>query len=921
MSERLLLLVESNTTGTGRLFARRAADLGVVPVLLCADPGRYPYAAEDRLRTVTVDTSDEAALWATVVTLTGEAAVVGVLTSSEYYVPTAAALARRLGLPGPDAEAVRACRDKAEQRRALAAAGVGGPGFAVVSEVTGALEAAREIGLPVVVKPVQGSGSLGVRLCADLDEVAAHAGTLLAATVNERGVAVPGRILVEEYLTGPEFSVEVFGTEAVVTVAKHVGPLPVFVEVGHDVPAPLPGDRDRALREAAVAAVRALGLGWGAAHVELRLTGTDSGAVSVIEVNPRLAGGMIPELVRRACGIDLVLAQVQAALGGVPELGRGAYARASIRFLTSGRDGVLAPAAVLADAVDRARAVPDTVEAVLYRAEGERVGPAEDFRGRVGHVIAVADHAGRAAGSADRAVALLGEAVSYTDPSLDPYSGGTRVTTGTAAGTGAARGVDTGRLKAALDAEAHRIVYDQYLADSAGDGLGEELRCISEVDRAHLIMLTECGIVDAGRAAALLRAIEELRGQDFAPVRATPMPRGVYLAYEGRLIEQLGDSTGGILHTGRSRNDLNATTTRLKTRTPYLALLDAVDRLAGVLLAKASEYQDVIMPAYTHGQPAVPISYGHYLAGVAGAVLRAYEALLDAGRQLDVNPLGAGAIGGTSVPIDPRRTAELLGFTSAAPNSVDAVASRDFVLDLLSASAVLGVTLARAGRDLSTWTSEEFGLLRVADTLVGSSSMMPQKRNPFLLEHIQGRSTASLGAFVSAASAMTTGGYTNAVAVGTEAVRHLWPGLSGTTDAVTLLSLVVAGTEPERARMTDRAVAGFTSATYLAERLVLDGMPFRAAHHLVGETVLGALDSGRSLVDAAESGGVGNGGLAPDRVAEACVHGGGPGSTAEGIRQADTHHAALRAESTARRDRWSHAGTLLSQAVLKAVTS
>ncbi|MFD0026128.1 argininosuccinate lyase [Streptomyces sp. NPDC058382] len=486
--------------------------------------------------------------------------------------------------------------------------------------------------------------------------------------------------------------------------------------------------------------------------------------------------------------------------------------------------------------------------------------------------------------------------------------------------TAPAQGVDTGRLKAALDAEAHRIVYDQYLPDTA-DGLGQELRAISEVDRAHLIMLTERGIVDTDRAAALLRAIEELRGQDFAPVRTRPMPRGVYLAYEGHLIEQLGDRTGGILHTGRSRNDLNATTTRLKTRAPYLALLDAVDRLAGVLLAKAEEYRDVVMPAYTHGQPAVPISYGHYLAGVAGAVLRAYEALLDGGRQIDVNPLGAGAIGGTSVPIDPRRTAELLGFDSAAPNSVDAVASRDFVLDLLSASAVLGVALARAGRDLSTWTSEESGLLRVGDTLVGSSSMMPQKRNPFLLEHIQGRSTASLGAFVGAASAMTTGGYTNAIAVGTEAVRHLWPGLSDTTDAVTLLSLVVAGTEPERARMTERAVDGFTSATYLAERLVLDGMPFRAAHHLVGETVLGALDSGRSLVDAARFTAVEDGGLAPDRVAEACAHGGGPGSTADGIRALSTRRDALKAELTGRRTRWSDGSTLLTQAVLEAVTS
>ncbi|OKK07502.1 biotin carboxylase [Streptomyces sp. CB02488] len=413
MSERLLLLVESNTTGTGRLFARRAAELGVVPVLLCADPGRYPYAAEDRLRTVTVDTSDEDALWAAVRTLEDGATVAGVLTSSEYYVPAAAALAYRLGLPGPSAEAVRACRDKAEQRRALTGAGVGSADFAAVSEVAGALAAARGIGLPVVVKPVQGSGSLGVRLCTDLDEVAEHAGTLLAATVNERGITAPGRILVEEYLTGPEFSVEVFGTEAVVTVAKHVGPLPAFVETGHDVPAALTGEQEIALRETAVRAVRALGLGWGAAHVELRLTGTRT--AQVIEVNPRLAGGMIPELVRRACGTDLVRAQVLAALGAAPELERTGHARASIRFLTCDRDGILAPSAALHEAVDRARTVPGTVEALLYRAPGEPVGPAEDFRGRVGHVIAVADRSGRAAEAAGRAVALLGEAVTYAD--------------------------------------------------------------------------------------------------------------------------------------------------------------------------------------------------------------------------------------------------------------------------------------------------------------------------------------------------------------------------------------------------------------------------------------------------------------------------------------------------------------------------
>jgi argininosuccinate lyase len=474
-------------------------------------------------------------------------------------------------------------------------------------------------------------------------------------------------------------------------------------------------------------------------------------------------------------------------------------------------------------------------------------------------------------------------------------------------------GVRTGRLSSALDPVAHAIVYDQYTSADAADPLGGELRRISEVDRAHLIMLTERGVVDPGRSAALLRAVEELRADNFGPVRGRPMPRGVYLAYEGWLIERLGDDTGGVLHTGRSRNDLNATTARLRARVPSLALLDAVDELAAVLLARAEAYAGVTMPAYTHGQPAVPITYGHYLAGVAGAVLRAYGQLLDAGRQLDVNPLGAGAIGGTSVPVDPERTAELLGFTETAPNSVDAVASRDFALTLLSASATLGVTLARVARDLGVWTSEESALLRAADTMVGSSSMMPQKRNPFPLEHIQGRATASLGAFVAAASAMTTAGYTNAIAVGTEAMRHLWPGLSDTTDAVTLLRLVVAGTEPRPERMTRRARDGFTSATYLAERLVADGMPFRAAHHRVGEAVLTALDTGRSLEETAGF----EGDLAPDRVAAACAHGGGPG--ADGLPPLRDLLARYRAETTSRRDRWSAAAALLDQAVLKAV--
>ncbi|MGM9440787.1 ATP-grasp domain-containing protein [Streptomyces murinus] len=408
MNGRLLLLIESNTTGTGRQFAQRAAAAGLEPVLLSADPGRYPYAAEDGLRTVTVDTADPDDLWSAVRELAEAAEIAGVLSSSEYFVATAAEVAARLGLPGPAADAVRACRNKTAQRRLLAGAGVPVPGFTEVGEVAEAVDAAARLGLPVVVKPVQGSGSVGVRLCASLGEVADHAGTLLAATVNERGLAAPTRILVESYLTGREFSVEVVGHEAVVTVAKHVGPPPVFVETGHDLPAALPARRRDALTACAVAAVRALGLGWGAAHVELRL---DGDTPRVIEVNPRLAGGMIPELVRRACGIDLVTAQVRAAAGLPVTLERDRDAGASIRFLTVETAGTLGPADAVEEALSLAREVPEVVDAVLYRAPETPVGPAEDFRGRLGHVITAGPSTAAAARAAEEALTRLAGAL------------------------------------------------------------------------------------------------------------------------------------------------------------------------------------------------------------------------------------------------------------------------------------------------------------------------------------------------------------------------------------------------------------------------------------------------------------------------------------------------------------------------------
>ena len=439
---------------------------------------------------------------------------------------------------------------------------------------------------------------------------------------------------------------------------------------------------------------------------------------------------------------------------------------------------------------------------------------------------------------------------------------------------------NTGRITRTLTPTARRIIFGA----NADSSLEAEMDHASQVDIAHLVMLAERGIVERSKAGKLLQTIVELRANNFAPLRGQSAPRGLYLLYENYLIDALAPDVGGILQTARSRNDLNATVVRLRLRDPFLRLIGEALRLQAVLLRRARRYANVVMPAYTHYQASVPITYGHYLAGVAEALARDVAACLEAGVDIDRCPLGAGAVGGTSLPIDQERTASLLGFTGPALNSIDAVASRDLILRLLASAAILGVTLSRLSADLLLWTTSEFEFLSLPDELVGSSSMMPQKRNPFLLEHVHGRSNFALGSFVAAASAMHATPFSNSVAVSTESVAQIWPALQKTTEAITLLRLVVAGAIPHPETMLERARRGYTSATELANRLMVEGgEPFRSAHHLVGSIIRDAVeDGGAGLEEAAqqlieERKITSFNGLDPESVARASVYGGGPG--------------------------------------------
>ncbi len=375
-----LVFVESNSTGTGRLMAAAAARLGFVPVVLASEPSRYAYVAQDGLEVRVVDTQREADVLAACRALAAERGVAGVTSSSEYFVGTAAAVAAELGLRAPPAAAIRACSDKARQRQLLDEGRVTQPRWWRVASAVEALSAAAELRYPVVLKPVAGSGSIGVRMCKDAAEVERHAPSLVQRTVNERGMKVPLGLLVEELVEGPELSVEVFSSQVVGVTAKRLGPLPDFVEIGHDFQAELPTQLRREVEHTTLAALRALGLVEGPAHVELRV---GPRGPSIIEVNPRLAGGFIPELVRLATGIDLLEANVRLAAGLPVALEPSARRHAAIRFFLPEQSGVLMELCGLAEAAR----LPNVVEAVGYKASGEAVSLRGDFRDRVGHVI------------------------------------------------------------------------------------------------------------------------------------------------------------------------------------------------------------------------------------------------------------------------------------------------------------------------------------------------------------------------------------------------------------------------------------------------------------------------------------------------------------------------------------------------------
>jgi argininosuccinate lyase len=353
---------------------------------------------------------------------------------------------------------------------------------------------------------------------------------------------------------------------------------------------------------------------------------------------------------------------------------------------------------------------------------------------------------------------------------------------------------------------------------------------------AHVRGLGRAGILSDEEVATLVAGLADLRRDvETSEIRWDPALEDVHLNLEAALTERLG-SVAGKLHTGRSRNDQVATDLRLWTRR-------AIDRLdAGLLgferalVGLAERDGDAILPGTTHVQPAQPVLLAHHLLAYVEMAERDRGRLADARRRLNVSPLGSGALAGAGYPLDREATAAELGFDGVTANSMDAVGDRDFVVETLAAVALGMVHLSRLAEEIVWWSNPRFGFVRVATAYSTGSSMMPNKRNPDPAELVRGRSARAIAA-LSAILGILKGlplGYQRDLQ---EDKPPLFGSVSLYEASLGVMAGLVATLSIDRERMRAAADEGYTTATAVADALVRRGVPFRAAHHVVGTLV------------------------------------------------------------------------------------
>ena len=369
-----------------------------------------------------------------------------------------------------------------------------------------------------------------------------------------------------------------------------------------------------------------------------------------------------------------------------------------------------------------------------------------------------------------------------------------------------------------------------------------------EGSSAHVKMLAACQILSEEDAELILSGLETLKqkAQD-GDLEFSVSNEDIHLNLEKHLIDEIGP-VGGKLHTARSRNDQVATDMHLYLKNRVQEIIEAITAFQDAIVTQAESHVETIVPGYTHLQRAQPISFGHHLMTYFWMLQRDKERLTESVKRIDISPLGAGAMSGTTFPIDREMSAELLGFSKVYQNSLDAVSDRDFILEFLSNSSMLMMHLSRFAEEIILWSSEEFRFIELDDTFSTGSSIMPQKKNPDMAELIRGKTGRVYGNLF--------GLLTTLKGLPLAYNKDMQEDKEGMFDTVhTLMGSLpifegMIRTMNVRTDSMEKAVhSDFSNATELADYLAAKGMPFREAHDVTGKLVFTCIQRGYFLKD------------------------------------------------------------------------
>nr|WP_320115063.1 argininosuccinate lyase [uncultured Desulfuromonas sp.] len=363
---------------------------------------------------------------------------------------------------------------------------------------------------------------------------------------------------------------------------------------------------------------------------------------------------------------------------------------------------------------------------------------------------------------------------------------------------------------------------------------------------AHARMLGRQGIIAVEEAEQICTGLQGiLADMDAGTIEFSVALEDIHMNIEARLIERIG-SVGGKLHTGRSRNDQVAVDIRLYLRDEMKEVLVYLDKLQGALLDQAEANLNTIMPGYTHLQTAQPVLFAHHMLAYYEMFLRDTGRMSDCLKRMNVLPLGAGALAGTTFPIDRESVAEDLGFDGVTRNSLDSVSDRDFALEFCAASATLMMHLSRLSEELILWSSADFNFIELTDAFCTGSSIMPQKKNPDVPELVRGKTGRVYGNLISLLTLMKSLplAYNKDMQ---EDKEPLFDSIDTVKGSLKIFADMIAEMNVKADNMRIAAARGFSTATDVADYCVTKGIPFRNAHEIVGKTVRYCIENGKDI--------------------------------------------------------------------------